>query len=452
MSDSIVDKVRDAGVVGAGGAGFPTYVKLSAKADIVIANGTECEPMLESDQHLMTTMAEQVLEGLSLAMESTRAGSAIIAIKKKYTSAIQAFEKHLDRYPNVRLHFFESFYPAGDEFVVVYDCTGRSVPEGGLPIEVGVVVQNVATLANIARAVQGNPVTSRFITLAGEVAQPTTLHAPLGTAYEFLLDQVGGFREERFSGLVADDLALVEGGPMMGRVVPADNVVTKTTGGLLVLPKRGPVVTQLTRDLTTTIRRGRSTCDQCRDCTELCPRFLLGHELQPHRVMRAINYGLDLPPRTVTAAVLCCECRLCEAFACPLELAPVTYYKAIKQALREQGWKNEIHRNRDLQPHSMREYRRVPTTRLMDRLGLARYADMHAPLRATLVQPDSVRIPLRMHIGAPAQPVVKVGDQVKTGQVIAAKPDNMLGVPVHASIDGVVTEIANAYIRIERSK
>ena len=449
MSKDLASKVQQAGVVGAGGAGFPTHVKLGAKAEIYIANGTECEPLLRADQHLMATEAASMLAGMKLAMDATGATEGIIAIKRGYATARAALDALQPRYPAIQLHLFDSFYPAGDEYVVVYDCTGRSVPEAGLPIQVGVVVQNVASLVNIDRATRGIPVTDRLITVACEVERPSTFIAPLGTSYADLLEAAGGFPNPRFGGYAPEELALVEGGPMMGRVVTDDRMATKTTGGLLVLPRNGPVVTQMTRDMETTVRRGKSACDQCRDCTELCPRFLLGHELEPHQVMRAINYGLDLPPRTVTAAILCCECRLCEAFACPLELSPLRYYQSIKQQLREQGWRNEIHKDARPQPHSMREFRRIPSSRLIDRLGMAPYKSQTAPLRTDRLEPASVRIPVRMHIGAPAQPTVKVGDSVKRGQPIGGVPEGQLGVPIHASIDGVVAEVGE-HIRIER--
>jgi len=450
VSKDLARQVEQAGVVGAGGAGFPTHVKLAAKAEILIANGTECEPMLQADQHLMATRAADVLEGMRLGMEATGATEGIVAIKRGYHAAIAAFESELERHPDIRLHLFDSFYPAGDEYVVVYDCTGRSVPENGLPIQVGVVVQNVASLANVTAASRGVPVTERLITLAGEFAQPATLVAPVGTSYQCLIDEVGGLRTGRFSGFTEDQLALIDGGPMMGRITDPDAVVTKTSGGLLALPSSGPVVTMMARPQAVTVRRGMSACDQCRDCTDLCPRHLLGHELQPHMVMRAVNYGMDHAPRSVTASILCCECRLCEAFSCPLELSPFSYYRAIKAQLREQGWRNEQHKATDLTAHSMREFRRVPTSRLMDRLGLAPYRGQQAPLRLTPVLPDEVRIPLRMHIGAPSQPAVKVDATVKKGQLIAAIPDGALGAAVHASVDGVVTAVDDVAICIER--
>ncbi|MBI4700243.1 MAG: 4Fe-4S dicluster domain-containing protein [Deltaproteobacteria bacterium] len=451
MGKSIADLVRLAGVVGAGGAGFPTHVKLAAKADTVIANGTECEPMLCADQHLMATEAATVLEGLRLAMQATGAKSGIVAVKRHYHDAVAAFERELGRHPGVRLHLFESFYPAGDEFIVVYDTTGRQVPEAGIPIEVGVVVQNVTTLYNVAHALRGTPVTDRLVTFAGELARPATVRIPIGTAFGDVLAELGGLRRAPLGPSRGGPIVLVEGGPMMGRVATPDDVVTKTTGGLLALPAAGPVVTMLSRPLAQVIRRGRSACDQCRDCTELCPRSLLGHELQPHAIMRSINYRVPLPARSVTAAVLCCECRLCEAFSCPLELSPCAYAKAIKRELREAGWKNEVHRRRDLRASCTRELRRVPVTRLRDRLGLAPYAQQTSPLLPERFEPRSVRIPLKMHLGAPARPVVVPGARVRCGEPVGAIPDGQLGAAVHASIDGIVRQVTDKLIHIERS-
>jgi Na+-translocating ferredoxin:NAD+ oxidoreductase RnfC subunit len=236
---------------------------------------------------------------------------------------------------------------------------------------------------------------------------------------------------------------------MMGRVsANLDEPVTKTTSGLLVLPRDNVVVRYMTRLRKSWVRRGMSTCDQCRDCTDLCPRYLVGHNLAPHEVMRAINYGLERPADKVTAAVLCCECRLCEAYACPLELSPMAYYVAIKQELRAQGWVNQVHKRSELSPHPMREYRLVPTHRLIARLGLTEWADQVCPLDETSYRPSRVTIPLGQHIGAPANTVVSVGDAVEAGDLIATIPDGKLGANVHASISGRVVKVDEGMIEI----
>jgi len=447
VASDIVSKVRDAGVVGAGGAGFPTHVKLSAKVDTVIANGAECEPLLHADQHLMARYPELIVRGLRLAMQATGAERGIIALKAKYEGAIAAFKRVLKQDDNVSLHLLGNFYPAGDEFVLVYDVLGRMVPEGGIPLEVGVVVNNVGTLLNVARAEEGVPVTHRYLTVTGEVKNPVTLRVPIGTTVAQVVEWAGGIAsaDDQTAG---DGLVFVAGGPMMGHVVQETDVVTKTTGGLLVLPPENIVVRHMTRPLSHTVRRGMSICDQCRDCTDLCPRHLLGHALAPHEIMRAINYGLEKPTDIVTAAVLCCECRLCEAYACPQELSPMAYYRAVKRQLAEAGWKNTVHRRKDLTAHAMFEYRRVPVGRLIDKLGLTAYRNHVAPLNEREWRPKEVRIPLKQHIGVPAEPVVKEGDSIKQGELIASIPEDKLGANVHASISGTVKAVTQEYILI----
>jgi len=236
---------------------------------------------------------------------------------------------------------------------------------------------------------------------------------------------------------------------MMGRVVQATEAVTKTTGGVVVLPSDNTVVTWMTKPLIHAIRRGMSICDQCRDCTDLCPRHLLGHRLAPHEIMRSVNYGLDEPTHIITAAVLCCECRLCEAYACPQGLSPMLYYRQVKRRLAEAGWKNTVHQRKDLTLHSMFEYRRVPMARLIDKLGLTAYRDHSASLNERDWRPKEVRLSLEQHIGVPAEPIVKVGAKVKCGDLVAGIPKDKLGANVHASIGGVVREVTEEYIQVE---
>ncbi len=452
MAGDLCQAVQAAGVIGAGGAGFPTHVKLAAHVDTVIANGAECDPLLQCDQRLMERHAAEIVRGVQAAMEATGAQRGILALKEEYAGARAALQRAVDsaeRRSELSLLLMESRYPAGDEFVLVYEATGRLVPESGLPLHVGCLVQNVQTLFNIARADEGRAVTHRLLTVAGAVSRPVSLWAPVGTAVREVLGWVGGVQPARWSERTADDYAVVIGGPMMGRLArDLDEPVTKTTSGLLVLPRDNPVVRSLTRSRSSWVRRGMSTCDQCRDCTDLCPRYLLGHDLQPHRVMRAINYGLSRPAEEVTAAVLCCECRLCEAYACPLGLSPMAYYVSIKEELQAQGWVNEMHKRSDLTAHPMREYRLVPTRRLIARLGLTEWQEQLCPLDEGEYCPAQVIIPLDQHIGAPAGPVVSVGDRVAVGDLIARIPEGKLGANVHASIAGRVAKVEPTAVQI----
>ncbi len=223
-SEEIVQRVQAAGVVGAGGAGFPTHVKLAAKnVDTIIANGAECEPMLRCDQQLMAAHPELVIRGMRLVMQAVGANRGLIAVKEHYAEAVAALQAELDRQKDsedarawpVSLYLIEkSVYPAGDEFCLVYEVTGRLIPEAGLPLNVGCVVQNVGTLANIAQAVdRGTPVTHRYVTVNGEVKSPRTVNAPLGMSFDKVIELAGGYT------LDDSELKVVVGGPMTGHIV-----------------------------------------------------------------------------------------------------------------------------------------------------------------------------------------------------------------------------------------
>jgi len=455
-SEEIVRRVQAAGIVGAGGAGFPTHVKLAAKnVDTVIANGAECEPMLRCDQQLMAAHPELVIRGMRLVMQAVGAGRGLIAVKEHYASAVKALQEELDRQKDsddgrawpVSLYIIQrSVYPAGDEFVLVYEVTGRLIPEAGLPLNVGCVVQNVGTLANIALAVdEGAPVTHRYVTINGEVKSPRTVRAPLGMSFDKVIELAGGYARSE------SELKVVVGGPMTGHLVAdlKEETITKMTGGILALPADKEVVRFMSRSLDLWTKRGKASCDQCRDCTVLCPRNLLGHTFSPHEIMRAGAYGINVKNSVLTGAVMCCECRLCEAYSCPLELSPMQFYKKIKQELTAAGWKNNEHHRADLVPNEFREGRLVPTDRLVARLGVAIYHEWPVEWDESEVRVDRVAISLKQHIGVPAQPLVAEGETVTMGQLIASPPEGKLGASIHASIAGRISAISDKMIVIE---
>jgi Na+-translocating ferredoxin:NAD+ oxidoreductase RnfC subunit len=430
---NLVEKVRIAGVVGAGGAGFPTHAKYTGNVDYVIANAAECEPLLYVDQQLLVHYADEFLEGLDLVMKQLNAKQGFIGIKKKYTEAIEILRQKLHKYPNIQLHLMNNFYPAGDEFVMVYDILKTPIPEGGLPLHVGAVVNNVLTFINVARADRGIPVTDRPLTVHGEVGNPSTFYIPIGTSYRQAIEVAGG--------PVISDAVLIAGGPMTGNIVDDwDQPITKTTGGLLLLPSDNYLIQRKRESETSAIRKGRSTCDQCMYCTEYCPRYIIGHNLKPHKsAMRAAPYGIS-DEKLITSAWLCCECHLCDYFACPLFLSPGTIHGKLKKEMAEAGIKNTHNREQNPDPRPFAETRRVPTQKLLNRLQLNKYYFI-APLVDINFEPDEVKIPLCQHIGAPAQPVVRVGDVVRKGDLIGEIPPDSLGARVHASISGTVTSI-----------
>ncbi len=433
---ALAEKVREAGVVGAGGAGFPTHVKYQASVEYVIANGAECEPLLYCDQTVMSRYSEKIVEGISLAMKEVGAGAGIIALKKKYREAINALEKAIEGKPSIRLHLMDSFYPAGDEHVLVYEVLGRVVPEGGIPLQVGVVVNNVATLINVANAAQGVPVTKRWLTVHGEVRRPVTLEVAVGTSIREVIEQAGG--------VTTPDYTILVGGPMMGAVQDnPDAPVTKTTSGILVLPTLHPHIQRKIQPPNSILMRSKAACDQCMYCTELCPRFLLGHNMKPHMIMRSLPYGIS-DSLIATSSYLCCECGVCTYYACPLFLSPGLINAMLKSELSTKRVKSP-HKRTDCTPFQFRTERRIPTKRLVERLGLASY-DFHAQTLNETYIPEKVVIPLKQHLGAPAQPVVEPGMKVKEGSLIGEIPPGALSARVHASISGYVMSVGEAVV------
>ncbi len=439
MHEEIVKSIRDAGIIGAGGAGFPTHIKAGSRVEIVIANGSECEPLSQADQQLMSVYAKEIVRGLTLLKKATGARKGVIALKRKYTCCIESLSKAIEEDDTVEIFLLDDYYPAGDEFILVYEITGRVISEGNIPVSENVLVQNVGTLFHIAEAERGIPVTHRFVTVLGEVAYPATFSIPVGTAFEDVVAMAGGVK--------IDDFAIIYGGPMMGRVTyDLSTPLSKTTGMILILPMNHPLISLKTRNFNLNRRLIRSVCTQCRYCTDLCPRYLLGHSIQPHKIMRSLDYGIVISPEIITSAVLCSGCGLCEIYACMQDLSPRQVILELKSELTRRGYRSELSKNKTEPMHDM-NYRRVPTERLLYRLGLKDYL-VNAPLSATDPVVKKVKINLKQHIGSPAFPVVNKGDFVQKGELIADIPRGTLGARYHASVSGKVQDVKNETITI----
>lgn len=441
---SLLDLVREAGIIGAGGAGFPTHVKLATKAEYILLNGAECEPLLRVDQQLMELFPDEIIKGLEAAGRLVGASKALIGIKGKHKQVISILKKRIasleiDSFVEVRE--LPDIYPAGDEQVLVYELTGRVVPEAGIPIQVGCVVINSETALNIYRASIGEAVTEKYITIAGDIPKRLTVKVPVGTP---IIDVL------KLSGIDSfEDYAVIDGGPMMGPVMNRlDGYVTKKTKGLVILKKQHHLIKRKTATVDQTRRVNRASCEQCRLCTDMCPRYLLGHSIQPHKMMRAINYQTD-DVEDQKIAYLCCQCNLCELFSCPIGLYPKSANLSIRQKLAEKNIRFSTERTK-FEARKNREYRLVPSKRLIARLGLHDF-DQPAPMTETAINPEVVYIAKSQHVGAPAIPIVSVGEHVNVGQLIGKIPENSLGAAIHASISGTVAEIGDAFIAIRRN-
>ncbi len=441
--DNLVEQVWRAGVVGAGGAGFPTWKKIDARVETAIVNGAECEPLLRNDQQVLAARAAEVVRGLALTMKATGASRGVIALKKKYTAAIAALKPEIAGEDGISLHLLESVYPAGDEFVLVYEVTGKVIPPGEIPLKVGVLVSNVETFANISAAERGEPVISRFLTVTGAVREPKTLRLPVGTPLRDAVDLAGGPAVENWT--------IVTGGPMMGEAVSdPGRPLTKTTSAVIVLPAGHPVVVRKTAALEFDLRRIQAVCCQCDYCTLVCPRALLGHNFKPHIVMRQIALGLPIPGSPgVSSAPQCCNCDLCGVYSCPMNLPIGRLNKQVAGRMKEWEWAPAA-RQESYRPSPMREYSLIPVSRLTSRLGLAGY-DHPAPLAETDYSPPRVTIPLKQGIGKAGEPVVKEGARVRAGDLIADLERSVMGARVHASIAGRVEKVTEESIVISAS-
>ena len=428
--------LKNSGVVGAGGAGFPSYAKLSDKADTILLNCAECEPLLKLHRQVMQVYANEILTALDTVRETVGAQRAIVAIKPSYKKAVDAVKALLGNFKNIEIGLLPEVYPAGDEVVTIYETTGRVVPAGKIPIEVGVTVFNVETILNAYYAItKGAGVTHKYITVTGAVKNPITLRVPLGITVKEVIDLAGGPTIKEY--------ALINGGPMTGSIATDSDVITKTSNAILVLPPDQYVIKKRTSNPSISLKRAMSACCQCRMCTDLCPRNLLGHPIEPHKFMRNISSGTTNDVKPYLGTFFCCSCGLCEMYSCFQELNPRTLIGIVKGSLRKGGI--PLPEVTEAPVKKERNGRYILKSRLTAKLGLSEY-NRSAPLDETEYKPKSVKILLSQHIGKPAEAIVKMGDTVKVGDTIATADENALGVAIHSSINGMVTEVTDKYI------
>lgn len=427
-----LEQIAEAGVVGMGGAGFPTWRKLQARVDTLLVNAAECEPLLRKDNGVLQTRPDEVVEGATLAAALVGAGTLKIGIKGKNKASLEAMRAAIARagsQPAMDVVELGDFYPAGDEVTLVYELTGRIVPPAGLPLHVGCVVINNETALNLAEAARGKPVTHSYLTVSGEVREPQTLRVPLGVSFRELVEYAGGTRLKHW--------VILEGGPMMGHIVTnPDTPVVKTSSGVIVLPADHPYVERELRSREVKYRIGKSVCDQCSLCTQMCPRYLLGHPLEPHQAMRH-QLVREFPARSRWGQI-CCECGLCTLYACPEGLYPREACQDSKRTLASLG--EAYNGPREVTIHPMYAHRKVPTKRLLMRIGLSRF-EHDAPVREFNGGLGPLRILLKQHVGAPAVACVQSGDAVQAGQVLGRPPAGELGAPVHAPRSGRVSTV-----------
>lgn len=430
--------MKDAGVVGAGGAGFPSYAKLNEKADTIILNCAECEPLLKLHRQVMAKYANEILFALNEVADAVGAENIIIAIKPNYKKAIAAIEQVLPSYKKARIGLLPPVYPSGDEVITIYEVTGRIVPPGKLPIEVGCIVYNVETMLNTYYAItEKRPVTHKYCTVTGAVKNPTTVCLPLGMQVSEVLELVGG--------TTIDEYEIVSGGPMTGRLCTEYDVVTKTSNAYIVLPKNHYVVQRKKIKTQVAVNRAMSACCHCGMCSELCSRHLIGYPINPSKFMTALSAGATGNIEPYINTFFCSACGLCEMYSCFQGLSAQSLISVFKGGLRKGGVKMPEVTLAPVDP--IRTQKLVSHQRLTARLGLTEY-NKPADLDEKEIKPKSVKILLSQHIGAPDEAIVARGDKVEAGQQIAKAQDGKLGVNIHTPFAGTVAEVTDKYVKV----
>ena len=420
--------MRKFGIVGAGGAGFPSYAKLAEGANLLLINGSECEPLLYTDYVILKNEMTAVISGISEVLSHTGIPRALLAVKS-HTAKMLGLSNGEKLADKIYVRELPDVYPIGDEVSLIYEATGRQIKPGKLPISEGVIVYNVETMYNLARAVRfGEPITKKWLTVGGAIDNPTVIKVPIGAKISDIFKKLGIE--------IRDGYTVLDGGPSMGKVInPATYTVRKTTKGILILPNDPEAIRARTVSVKMAVARAETACCQCTRCTDMCPRFLLGYPLEPHKMVRTAMGVAEVIPEMVVSATLCCGCGICESLACSQGISPravIESYKALlaKNKLRFSGDGN-------YEPRDERDYRMIPYKKWMSALGVTKF-DKIADYGGEINGFARVEIPLSGHIGAPSIPSVIDGDTVKAGDLIAKAADG-LSLPQHASIDGTIT-------------
>ncbi len=309
----ILDIVKEAGIVGLGGAGFPTHVKLApkepGKIDYVIVNGAECEPYLTSDYRILMEEPETVVEGLKVMLRLFDNAKGIIGIENNKPEAIRKIEALVKDEPGIEVRTLLTKYPQGGERTLIYATTGRKINSSMLPADVGCIVDNVDTVAAIYRAVcKQTPLIRKIITVTGDaIANPKNFSVRLGTSYQELIEAAGGFKTEPEK--------VISGGPMMGQALFDLSIpVSKTSSAL----------TCLTKDQVAELEP--TACIRCGRCVSVCPGRVV-----PQKIMKAAERH-DLDAFVKLNGMECCECGCC-AYICPARRPLTQAFKEMRKAV-----------------------------------------------------------------------------------------------------------------------
>ena len=320
--EDIVREVQACGMVGLGGAGFPTHVKLSVpeghEVDTLLVNGCECEPYLTADHRLMIEHPKELMVGIRVAMRAANVERAIIGVEDNKPEAVEAMSAALPEDGSITIEVVETKYPQGSEKMLIEAVLGRQVPSGGFPYQIGVVVNNVSTLAEIGRLLpKREGLIERIVTVAGPgIERPGNYLVPIGTPLRFLLDHVG---------CPSDANHVILGGPMMGATVASLDVpVTKAVSGVVILP-------EVAEEAEPTAESKVQPCIKCGRCLEACPLHL-----NPSMLGRMASKRMYEEMAEKFHLNDCFECGSC-SYVCPSNIPLVQYFRIAKSMNREKS-------------------------------------------------------------------------------------------------------------------
>lgn len=310
-AEEIIEKVKNAGIVGMGGATFPSHVKLmppeEAKAKVLIVNGVECEPYLTADHRLMLEKGEELLVGTKMLMKALGVDKALVGIEENKKDAIDHLSKLAEEYPDIKVYGLKVKYPQGGEKQLITALINKEVPSGKIPVYIGAVVHNVGTIFSVYEAVQKNkPLIERVVTLTGEsIEKPANYMARIGIPLNRLAALSGGIPE--------DTGKIISGGPMMGKALNSVEVpITKGTSGIMFVP-----------DKNAHRRTGYDPCIRCIECVEVCPAGL-----EPYLLM-VLGERRLWERSEEENAMDCIECGAC-SYVCPSDRPLLDYIRLDK--------------------------------------------------------------------------------------------------------------------------
>ena len=318
--EDFLKAVRNSGLSGLGGAGFPTHAKLNTpsgkKVDTLIINGAECEPYITIDYREFIDKSDDVIEGTKLLMHYLEIENAVIAIEDNKPAAITKMSELTANEPNIKVMALKSMYPQGAEKMMIYSATGRRVPVGKFPADVGCMVVNVSTVSFINRYIKtGKPLVSRSITVDGSaVKTPQNIRVPIGISINEAVDFCGGFKEEPYK--------IITGGPLMGiSLIDTDAPILKTYSAILAFTKKTHKI------------KTEHDCIRCKRCAAVCPMHLVPTDIERYAIVR------DAEKLIESSAEACIQCGSC-AYVCPSGIPLVQYLMLAKDIIREAGAKN----------------------------------------------------------------------------------------------------------------